>query len=175
MVDPEFGTGAVKITPAHDPDDYELGKRHHLPAISILDDEARINENGGELAGLDRYAARRTIVERLREMGDLESEEPHQMVVGHCQRCDTVVEPRLSVQWFVHVKPLAERALASVREGRTRIVPNRFVGRITEYSLGAAVPTGDRAVQVHADDAVVRGIHDGGQQQFRGRGGGTPA
>ena len=126
MVDPEFGTGAVKITPAHDPDDYELGKRHDLPAISILDDEARINENGGEFAGLDRYAARRTIVERLREMGDLESEEPHQMVVGHCQRCDTVVEPRLSVQWFVHVKPLAERALASVREGRTRIVPNRF-------------------------------------------------
>jgi valyl-tRNA synthetase len=126
MVDQKFGTGAVKITPAHDPDDYELGKRHGLPAISILDDEARINENGGEFAGLDRYAARRTIVERLREMGDLESEEPHQMVVGHCQRCDTVVEPRLSVQWFVHVKPLAERALASVREGRTRIVPDRF-------------------------------------------------
>jgi len=126
MVDQNFGTGAVKITPAHDPDDYELGKRHGLPAISILDDEARINENGGEFAGLDRYAARRTIVERLREMGDLESEEPHQMVVGHCQRCDTVVEPRLSVQWFVNVKPLAERALASVKEGRTGIVPERF-------------------------------------------------
>ena len=126
MVDQKFGTGAVKITPAHDPDDYELGKRHGLPAISIMDDEARINENGGEFAGLDRYAARRTIVERLREMGDLESEEPHQMVVGHCQRCDTVVEPRLSVQWFVNVKPLAERALASVREGRTHIVPDRF-------------------------------------------------
>jgi len=126
MVDRKFGTGAVKITPAHDPDDYELGKRHGLPAISILDDEARINENGGEFAGLDRYAARRTLVERLRERGDLESEEPHQMVVGHCQRCDTVVEPRLSVQWFVNVKPLAERALASVREGHTRIVPDRF-------------------------------------------------
>ena len=126
MVDRDFGTGAVKITPGHDPDDYELGKRHDLPAISILDDEARINDNGGEFVGLDRYAARRTIVERLREMGDLESEEPHQMVVGHCQRCDTVVEPRLSVQWFVNVKPLAERALASVRDRRTRIVPDRF-------------------------------------------------
>ncbi len=126
MVDRDFGTGAVKITPGHDPDDYELGKRHGLAAISILDDEARINDNGGEFAGLDRYAARRTIVERLREMGDLESEEPHHMVVGHCQRCDTVVEPRLSVQWFVNVKPLAERALASVRDGRTRIVPDRF-------------------------------------------------
>jgi valyl-tRNA synthetase len=125
-VDREFGTGAVKITPAHDPDDYALGKRHALPTISVFDDEARINENGGEFAGLDRYAARRTIVERLREMGDLEAEAPHQMVVGHCQRCDTVVEPRLSVQWFVNVKPLAERALASVREGRTRLVPGRF-------------------------------------------------
>jgi valyl-tRNA synthetase len=126
MVQREFGTGAVKITPAHDPDDYEFGKRHGLPAINVLDDEARINENGGEFAGLDRYAARRTIVERLAEMGDLEREEPHQMVVGHCQRCDTVVEPRLSTQWFINVKPLAERALASVHEGRTRIVPERF-------------------------------------------------
>ncbi len=121
-----FGTGAVKITPAHDPDDYELAQRHDLPAISILDEEARINEAGGEFAGLGRYAARKTILERLEQMGDLENEASHQMVVGHCQRCDTVVEPRLSVQWFVRVAPLAERALASVREERTRIVPERF-------------------------------------------------
>jgi valyl-tRNA synthetase len=125
-VEREFGTGAVKITPAHDPDDYELGKRHSLTPISVLDEDARINDNGGEFAGLDRYDARRAILERLREMGDLEAEAPHHMVVGHCQRCDTVVEPRLSTQWFINVKPLAERALASVREGRTRIVPGRF-------------------------------------------------
>jgi valyl-tRNA synthetase len=125
-VEREFGTGAVKITPAHDPDDYELGKRHSLTPINILDEDARINDNGGEFAGLDRYDARRAMVERLREMGDLEAEAPHHMVVGHCQRCDTVVEPRLSTQWFINVKPLAERALASVREGRTRIVPDRF-------------------------------------------------
>jgi valyl-tRNA synthetase len=122
-VEREFGTGAVKITPAHDLDDYELSKRHDLPAINVLDEHARINEAGGAFDGLDRYEARARIVERLDADGDLEGEREHQMVVGTCQRCGTVVEPRLSVQWFVRVKPLADRALASVREGRTRIVP----------------------------------------------------
>ncbi len=122
-VDRGFGTGAVKITPAHDANDYELGKRHELAAITILDEEARINDKGGEFAGLDRYAARQEILERLRALGDLEGEAPHTMVVGHCERCGTVVEPRLSVQWFIRVQPLAERALASVNEGRTEIIP----------------------------------------------------
>ena len=126
VVEREFGTGAVKITPAHDPDDYETGRRHGLPAISVLDEEARINAEGGPFAGLDRYEARARIVEELRAMGDLEGERPHPMVVGHCDRCGTVIEPRLSVQWFVRTQPLAERALASVREGRTRIVPEHF-------------------------------------------------
>ncbi len=125
-VDREFGTGAVKITPAHDANDYELGKRHGLPAISIFDEQARVNEQGGEFAGLDRYAARQEIVERLRAAGDLEAEVPHEMAVGHCERCGTVVEPRLSVQWFIRVQPLAERALASVREGRTEITPTHL-------------------------------------------------
>ena len=125
-VDPEFGTGAVKITPAHDPDDYEAGKRHGLTPINVLDEGARINEAGGEFAGLDRFEARRRIVDRLAEMGDLESEQPHPMVIGHCERCGTVIEPRLSVQWFIRTEDLAARALASVREGRTRIVPPRF-------------------------------------------------
>jgi len=125
-VDRAFGTGAVKITPAHDADDYELGKRHGLPAITVLDEQARVNDAGGEFAGLDRYDARRQIVERLGVAGDLEGERPHQMVVGHCDRCGTVSEPRLSVQWFIRVKPLAERALASVTEGRTTILPDHF-------------------------------------------------
>ena len=125
-VERTFGTGAVKITPAHDPDDYELATRHGLPAITVLDEEARINEAGGEFAGLDRYAARKEILARLAAAGDLEDEKPHQMVIGHCDRCGTVVEPRLSVQWFIRVQPLAERALASVREGRTRILPAHF-------------------------------------------------
>jgi valyl-tRNA synthetase len=125
-VEREFGTGAVKITPAHDFDDYEVGKRHGLPMVSILDEDARLNEQAGEFAGLDRYDARAKVVERLQAMGDLDGEGPHQLVIGRCDRCGTVIEPRLSVQWFVRVKPLADRALASVREGRTRIMPSHF-------------------------------------------------
>ncbi|MGH2418788.1 MAG: valine--tRNA ligase, partial [Candidatus Limnocylindria bacterium] len=125
-VERTFGTGAVKITPAHDPDDYELAKRHGLPAINVLEPDARINAAGGDFFGRDRYEAREAIVDRLRDMGDLEAETPHQLVIGHCDRCGTVVEPRLSVQWFIRVAPLAERALASVREGRTTITPAHF-------------------------------------------------
>jgi valyl-tRNA synthetase len=125
-VERDFGTGAVKITPAHDFDDYEVGKRHGLPAITVLDERAALNDEAGEFAGLDRFEARSRIVARLAELGDLEEERPHQLVIGRCDRCDTVVEPRLSVQWFINVKPLAERALASVREGRTRIIPSHF-------------------------------------------------
>jgi valyl-tRNA synthetase len=125
-VDRAFGTGAVKITPAHDPQDYDLAKRHGLPAINVLDEQARINEAGGEFGGLDRFDARAEIITRLSALGDLEAERDHAMVVGHCQRCGTVVEPRLSVQWFIRVEPLAARALASVREGRTRIIPPHF-------------------------------------------------
>lgn len=125
-VERDFGTGAVKITPAHDFDDYEVGQRHGLPMVTVLDEEARLNEQAGEFAGLDRFEARPRIVARLTEMGDLEGERVHEMVIGRCDRSDDVVEPRLSVQWFVNVKPLAERALASVREGRTRIIPAHF-------------------------------------------------
>ena len=121
-----FGTGAVKITPAHDFDDYEVGKRHGLPMITVLDEDGRLTDEAGEFAGLDRFDARPRIVEALRQAGDLEGERPHDLVIGRCDRCGTVVEPRLSVQWFINVKPLAERALASVREGRTRIIPSHF-------------------------------------------------
>ncbi len=150
-VDRAFGTGAVKITPAHDPNDYELGKRHDLSAITILDEQARINDAGGEFVGMDRYAARQEIVERLRTSGDLEAEAPHPMVVGHCERCGTVVEPRLSVQWFIRVKPLAERALASVDEGRTRIVPahlekvyRHWMENIHDWAVGRQLWWGHR-------------------------------
>jgi valyl-tRNA synthetase len=125
-VEREFGTGAVKITPAHDFDDYALAKRHGLPMVTVLDEGARMTAEAGEFAGLDRVEARAAVVERLRRQGDLEAERPHQMAVGHCDRCGTVVEPRLSVQWFVRTRPLADRALASVREGRTRIMPDHF-------------------------------------------------
>jgi len=125
-VDPDFGTGAVKITPAHDFDDYAVAQRHRLPMISVLDEDARLTVDAGEFAGMDRFEARAQVVARLEAMGDLESARPHEMVIGRCDRCGTVIEPRLSVQWFVRVKPLADRALASVREGRTRILPDHF-------------------------------------------------
>ena len=127
VVDRAFGTGAVKITPAHDQDDHETGKRHGLPMITVMDDVARINENGGKFNGLDRYEARRRIVEELEAAGDLESIKDHEMLLGHCQRSDDVVEPRLKTQWFVKVAPLAEAALKATREGQTQILPERFV------------------------------------------------
>jgi valyl-tRNA synthetase len=134
VVDRAFGTGAVKITPAHDNDDYETGKRHGLAMITVLDDAARINENGARFAGLDRYEARRQIVEALQERGDMESIKPHEMLIGHCQRSDDVVEPRLKTQWFVRVAPLAAAALEATRSGRTQILPERFV-KVWEHWL----------------------------------------
>jgi valyl-tRNA synthetase len=134
VVDRAFGTGAVKITPAHDQDDYETGKRHGLPMITVLDDVARINENGAEFAGLDRYEARKRIVEALRERGDLESVQPHTSLIGRCQRSDDVVEPRQKTPGFTRVKPLAEEALKATRSGRTQILPERFV-KVWEHWL----------------------------------------
>jgi valyl-tRNA synthetase len=127
VVDRAFGTGAVKITPAHDQDDYETGKRHGLAMITVLDDAARVNENGAQFAGLDRYEARRQIVEALQALGDLESVTPHEMLIGHCQRSDDIVEPRLKTQWFIRTSPLAAAALEATRSGRTQILPERFV------------------------------------------------
>ncbi|MET1232100.1 MAG: valine--tRNA ligase [Candidatus Limnocylindrales bacterium] len=126
VVERAFGTGAVKITPAHDLDDFETGKRHGLAQITVLDDEARVNEAGGPYVGLDRYEARQRIVADLDALGDLEGARPHDMIVGRCQRSNDVVEPRLKTQWFIRTKPLAAKAMASVREGRVEILPARF-------------------------------------------------
>jgi valyl-tRNA synthetase len=126
VVQREFGTGAVKITPAHDQEDYQTGLRHGLPMIDVLDDAARISSAGGPFAGLDRYDARERILTELERRGDLVEARPHEMVVGHCQRSNDVVEPKIKTQWFINVKPMAERAMAAVREGRTKIVPQRF-------------------------------------------------
>jgi valyl-tRNA synthetase len=124
-VDPEFGTGAVKVTPAHDPNDYEIGQRHGLEAVDVMTDEATINANGGPYEGLDRLAARERVKADLDALGLLVKVTEHTHAVGHCQRCRTVVEPRLSDQWFVKVGPLAEEAIAAVRDGRTTFVPER--------------------------------------------------
>ncbi len=126
VVDRAFGTGAVKITPAHDHDDYETGRRHGLPMPTILDDAAAIAGTGTPYDGLDRYEARRRIVADLAARGDLAGERPHEMVIGRCQRSDDVIEPRLKTQWFIRTGPLASAALEATRSGRTRIVPGHF-------------------------------------------------
>jgi valyl-tRNA synthetase len=125
-VDREFGTGAVKVTPAHDLTDWEIAQRHDLPAVDILTEEAVVNAEGGRFEGLDRYAARREVKAALAELGLLErvTEAPHS--VGHCYRCRTEVEPRLSLQWFVATRPLADKAMDTVRSGQTRFEPVRY-------------------------------------------------
>ncbi len=122
----EFGTGAVKVTPAHDPNDFALGERHYLPSIDVMDDRAHINENGGVYKGLDRYAARKRIVADLEAQGLLAAVKDYTNNVGHCDRCKTVVEPRLSMQWFVKIQPLAGRAIEAVEKGHIRFTPEMY-------------------------------------------------
>ncbi len=125
-VEKDFGTGVVKITPAHDPNDFEVGLRHNLEQIKILNDDATINKNGGKYAGMDRYEARRVMVEDLEKSGLLVKIEDHTHNVGECYRCGTVVEPMTSDQWFVKMKPLAEKAIEVVKDGTVGFVPDRF-------------------------------------------------
>jgi valyl-tRNA synthetase len=117
-VDASFGTGAVKVTPAHDPNDFEMGQRHGLAQINVMDGHAVMNENAGRFAGMTREAAREAIVAAFDELGLLDHIEDHDHAVGHCYRCDTTIEPWLSEQWFVSMRPLAEPAIAAVRDGR---------------------------------------------------------
>ena len=124
-VDPEFGTGAVKITPAHDPTDNEIGIRHDLPVIDVLTDTADMNEHAGPYAGQGRFECRRNVVEDFDKEGLLVRVDPYRHAVGTCERCHTDIEPRVSTQWFVKAKPLAKAAMKAVREGETEIVPER--------------------------------------------------
>ena len=123
QVDPEFGTGAVKVTPAHDPNDFQIAQRHQLPAITIMDEAGVLNENAGDFKGLDRFVGRKRVVEALEEQGFLVKVEKHVHNVGHCHRCGTVVEPYLSEQWFVRMKEMARRAMDVVKEGKIQFHP----------------------------------------------------
>ncbi|MGF1666233.1 MAG: valine--tRNA ligase [Acidimicrobiia bacterium] len=125
-VEPEFGTGAVKVTPAHDPTDFEIGQRHGLDSIVVLDGDARVTAAGGRFAGMDRFDARTAVTAALEAEGALVAVEQHQHSVGHCYRCSTVVEPWLSDQWFVSVTELARPAIEAVRDGRNEFIPNRW-------------------------------------------------
>ena len=123
---PEFGTGAVKVTPAHDPNDFAIGQRHGLQNLNVMDETGHINEAGGIYAGLDRYAARKKVLEDLESQGVLVAVKDHRMAVGRCDRCKTVVEPRLSKQWFIKIAPLAEKAIRAVDEGHIRFTPDQY-------------------------------------------------
>jgi valyl-tRNA synthetase len=132
-VDTAFGTGALKITPAHDPNDFEIGRRHNLDAVKVIGDDGRMNENAGPFQGQDRFACRDAVLKALKKDGLLGKVEPYQHSVGHCYRCRTTVEPNLSKQWFVKIGPLAEEAIAAVERGDTRIIPEIWTKTYFEW------------------------------------------
>ncbi len=135
-VDMEFGTGALKVTPAHDQNDFEIGQRHGLGIIEVIAADGRLNEQAGPYEGLDRFEARKRIVADLEEHGFLAKTEVYQNRVGRCYRCQSIIEPRVSIQWFVDIAPLAERAAEAVRDGRISIVPERFTGTYLNWMDG---------------------------------------
>jgi len=158
-VEKDFGTGVVKITPAHDPNDFEVGLRHNLPVVSVMTEDAHMNENAGVYEGLDRYEARKKIVADLTQQGLILKIEPHKHNVGTCYRCKTTVEPRVSFQWFVRMKPLAEPALEVVRSGKTKFVPERFdktyfnwMENIRDWCISRQLWWGHRIPAYHCKD-----------------------
>ena len=158
-VEMEFGTGVVKITPAHDPNDFEVGMRHDLPLENMLTDDARITENYPEYAGMERYEARKAIVKDLEEGGFLVKIEPIKHNVGTCYRCGTTIEPRASLQWFVDMKPLAEPAIEAVKNGDVRFVPDRFsknylhwMENIRDWCISRQLWWGHRIPAFYCDD-----------------------
>ena len=132
-VDMEFGTGAVKVTPAHDPNDFDMGQRHNLEAVVVINPDGSMASGTGKYAGMDRYECRKALVDDLKETGYLVNIADHTHAVGHCQRCKTVVEPLISKQWFVRMKPLAEPAIEAVTSGRISFVPERFTKIYTNW------------------------------------------
>jgi valyl-tRNA synthetase len=132
-VDMSFGTGGLKITPAHDPNDFEIGARHNLASVKVISDAGNMTAEAGKFEGMDRFECRDAVVAELKRQGLLVKVEPYQHSVGHCYRCKTVVEPNLSKQWFVSVKPLAEKAIAAVENGQTRIIPEMWTNTYYDW------------------------------------------
>ncbi len=158
-VEKGFGTGVVKITPAHDFNDFAVAMRHNLPMINVMSDSGMMNENAGEFRGLDRFDCREKLVEKLKEENFIDKIEDYELFVGHCYRCKTIVEPRLSKQWFVKIKPLAEKAVKAVKEGNTKIIPeqweNNYFGwmeNIRDWCISRQIWWGHRIPAWFCDD-----------------------
>jgi valyl-tRNA synthetase len=169
-VDPKFGTGAVKITPAHDSNDFATGTRHKLEFINVLHPDGRINERGGEYAGMERCEAREAIVEDLRGQNLLEKIEPHPLSAGHCYRCHTIIEPYLSKQWFVSMKPLAQPAIEAVRKGKIVFYPKRWtkvylnwMENIQDWCISRQIWWGHR-IPVYYCATCLKMTEDGGRK-----------
>ena len=161
-VDMEFGTGVVKMTPSHDPNDFEVAKRTGLEFLNIFTEDAHINENGGKYEGLERFAARKAILADLEEQGLLVGVKEHKNAVGHCYRCGTIIEPRVSTQWFVKMEPLAKRALEVVKNGQVQITPKRWekvyynwLENIRDWTISRQIWWGHRIPAYYAPDGTV--------------------
>lgn len=161
-VDMEFGTGVVKMTPSHDPNDFEVAKRTGLEFLNIFTEDAHINENGGKYEGLERFAARKAILADLEEQGLLVGVKDHKNAVGHCYRCGTIIEPRVSTQWFVKMEPLAKRALEVVKNGQVQITPKRWekvyynwLENIRDWTISRQIWWGHRIPAYYAPDGTV--------------------
>jgi valyl-tRNA synthetase len=169
VVDIAFGSGAVKVTPGHDPNDFEIGLRHHLPIVLVIGTDDKMTAEAGKYAGMPKLEARRALTEELRQQGLVEKIDPLRHSVGHCQRCHTVVEPLVSEQWFVKIRPLAEPAVEAVRDGRIRIVPERFtkvyynwMENIRDWCISRQLWWGHRIPVWYCDDCgeVIVSIED---------------
>jgi len=160
FVDPEFGTGAVKVTPAHDPNDFQIGLRHNLQQINILNPDGTLNENAGEFAGNDRFVARNQVIQQMEKLGLLEKVVSHRHNVGHCHRCNTMVEPYLSEQWFVKVAPLAKPALQAVKDGTVKLHPHdrwfrtyeHWMENVRDWCISRQLWWGHRIPVYYCDD-----------------------
>ena len=161
-VDMEFGTGVVKMTPSHDPNDFEVAKRTGLAFLNIFTEDAHVNENGGKYQGLERFAARKAILADLEEQGLLVGVKDHKNAVGHCYRCNSVIEPRVSTQWFVKMEPLAKRALEVVKNGKIQITPKRWekvyynwLENIRDWTISRQIWWGHRIPAYYSEDGTV--------------------
>ena len=159
FVDPEFGTGVVKVTPAHDPNDFEMGMRHGLTPVNVMNGDGTMNDAAGPYAGLDRFECRRKILDDLKKADLVEKIENHKHAIGHCYRCDTIVEPRLSPQWFVKMKPLAAPAIEAVKNGKVVFIPGRWtkvylewMENIRDWCISRQIWWGHRIPVFYCDD-----------------------